>query len=212
MSIRIYAHSLTGRLQSDWEPLEDHLRAVAGRAAEFASVFSCGGLAELAGVWHDLGKASEAFQKMLHDANGIVAHIEDETKPRRIDHSTAGAQYADKVLPEPIGKLLAYIIAGHHTGLANWDGQSDSALRRRLSKDVEPYDPSFASLIQVDPAKLSLSGWRPPADGSLFPFQLAFLTRMLFSTLVDADWIETERFCDPDAAAVRGRRTWACRG
>jgi len=56
-----FAHSAEDR---DWEPLEDHLRAVAELAAEFAAAFGSGEWARLAGLWHDLGKYSEEITQL----------------------------------------------------------------------------------------------------------------------------------------------------
>lgn len=68
-----YAHSLAGRPMDQWEPLEEHLRQVAALAREFAGAFGAEQWGELAGLWHDLGKYSAAFQAYLRDQNGIEA-------------------------------------------------------------------------------------------------------------------------------------------
>ena len=77
-----YAHSLDGEPPEKWQPLEEHLKNVAEMAAEFARPFGGEKWARLAGLWHDLGKYSDAFQKKLFDANGIDCHI--ETQPGRV--------------------------------------------------------------------------------------------------------------------------------
>jgi hypothetical protein len=60
-----YAHSLPGRPREDWQQLEDHLRNVAETARGFAAAFGAGEWGYLAGLWHDLGKYSPSFLKML---------------------------------------------------------------------------------------------------------------------------------------------------
>ena len=80
----------------------------------FAEAFGARDWGCLAGLWHDIGKYSAEFQDMLRAAEDNDAHI--ETKPGRVDHSTAGAQHVSKLLGNK-GKLLAYAIAGHHGGL-----------------------------------------------------------------------------------------------
>ena len=65
-----YAHSKDGD-PSGWQPLEEHLNNVAKQAAAFAEPFGGQERARLAGLWHDLGKYSNEFQKMLLDANGF---------------------------------------------------------------------------------------------------------------------------------------------
>jgi CRISPR-associated endonuclease/helicase Cas3 len=72
--------------------LIDHLKEVGRLGGQFASVFGSTSWAEVAGLWHDLGKYSKAFQDMIRSASGLDAHI--ETTPGRVDHSTAGAIHA----------------------------------------------------------------------------------------------------------------------
>ena len=57
-----YAHTLEGRPEAEWEPLEDHLREVGEKASEFAAAFGAGEWGHLAGLWHDLGKYSREGQ------------------------------------------------------------------------------------------------------------------------------------------------------
>lgn len=73
--------------------LEEHLSKVAKRAAGYAAVFQSDQWAELAGRWHDLGKYSATFQKMIYEANGMEAHVESGGDGPR-NHSSAGALYA----------------------------------------------------------------------------------------------------------------------
>ena len=75
MGKRYYAHSLERKPPADWQPLEAHLKNVAKLAADFARPFGGDKWAYLAGLWHDLGKYSDAFQAKLYDANGIDCHI-----------------------------------------------------------------------------------------------------------------------------------------
>lgn len=115
-------------------PLQKHLQKVAQLAKRFAGRY--GELfAEYAGLLHDLGKFQEAFQKYIRNASGFEkenAHLEDveSTKLRKIPHSTAGAKYAVEHLNPFFGHLLAYLIAGHHAGLADW--YDKGSLKNRL--------------------------------------------------------------------------------
>ena len=61
--MKYYAHSLDGQPPDKWQPLEEHLKNVAELAADFARPFGGEKWAHLAGLWHDLGKYSSAFQK-----------------------------------------------------------------------------------------------------------------------------------------------------
>lgn len=188
---RFFAHSSPKEDRSDWQPLAEHLQAVARLAGEKAEVFSSAGLAELAGLLHDLGKYTDEFQRRI-SGDAI-----------RVDHATRGAILAVERFGA-LGQLLAYGIAGHHAGLANGrEGGERTALRDRL-KGVD-----LPALLDQWQAEISL-----PEPGRLLPppikrhpernfFQLAFLGRMLFSCLVDADYLDTEAFYD----RIEGRRS-----
>lgn len=87
MTKKYYAHSLEGKPPSEWQPLEDHLKAVAEMAAEFPRPFEDEAWARLARLWHDIDKYSKDFQFKLMAENGFEDHI--KTKPGRVIHSRA---------------------------------------------------------------------------------------------------------------------------
>jgi len=201
-----YAHSGPGGREGQWHLLEHHLDATAGLAGQFADAFGASGLARLAGRWHDLGKHSRAFRDHILAANGAEAHLEGTGK--KPDHSGAGAVHADARFGEtnPVAaRILAYCIAGHHGGLSDWHTASDSSLSARLAAPK----PETADALQR--AARSLLDLPEPPIPSLCPdtttegqaFQCALLTRMLYSCLVDADFLDTEAFMDPARAGER---------
>jgi len=198
MTKKYYAHSLGGKPPSDWQPLEEHLKNVAEKARSFAEKFGAGDWAYFAGLWHDIGKYSDEFQKMLGAEEGSDAHI--ETKPGRVDHSTAGAKHAFNLLKDK-GKLLAYAIAGHHAGLL--DGKSnDACLYDRFKKTI----PDYSSCPERILNNKSLGD--PPLDLNVhhpkrFAFQISFFIRMIYSCLVDADFLDTEAFMDREKSLWR---------
>ena len=114
----------------------------------------------------------------------------------RVDHSTAGAKEA---CAHGVG-YLALAIAGHHGGIPNFgsraDTKNDATLSGRLKRDLEPYD-DWKTEVTLPPVK--------PFNMREFNtgFRLSFYIRMLFSCLVDADFIDTETFMD-GALAPRG--------
>jgi CRISPR-associated endonuclease/helicase Cas3 len=195
-----YAHSTETPDGSDWQPLRDHLKQTALRAKMLGSKFGAAKAAALAGWLHDLGKYSEAYQAYIAGRG-----------PGGVDHSTAGAQEVLKLglkgADKGMAELIAYAIAGHHAGLPDMTGAEGeaSALADRLEKPIPPLDPIWQSQIEVDLSGLFPDGIKPvPNKGG---FQIAFLGRMIFSCLVDADFLDTEAFY----AAVDGRqidRTW----
>lgn len=69
--------------------LHDHLLGTAKKASIMAAEFGCGEWGYLAGLWHDIGKYSEDFQKIIHAASGLDAQL--EAKLGRVDDLTAGS-------------------------------------------------------------------------------------------------------------------------
>lgn len=191
--IQFYAHSTERSDQEDWEPLQHHLEKVGQLAASFGSAFGAADAARLAGLLHDLGKFSELFQAYIH-GNG-----------HSVDHSTAGARAMAEAatmvstLPDRIlAELLAYGISGHHTGLPDRSPAIGPTLTARLDKDATPIPPLAEAWrsLEVPPVKHLLpENFHLVTNGDGQPgFCLATLGRMLFSCLVDADFIATERF------------------
>jgi CRISPR-associated endonuclease/helicase Cas3 len=170
--MRRFAHSLPENPdESLWESLETHLRAVGGRARGFAAAFGMEEWGAAAGLLHDIGKAADAYQRYIRG------------QAKSPDHSTAGAVEAERRFG-PLGRCLAFVIAGHHAGLA--DG---TQLSERLAKPLENYDGWEAYTGEVPkPATF-------PSKKSPYPnFTPAFFIRMVFSCLVDADFLETEAY------------------
>jgi len=182
-------------------PLEGHLRAVAALAAGYAAPFRGSRWASLAGIWHDLGKYRPAFQRYIRGATGLDAedaHI--ESRPGRTPHSTAGALLAQQRLGLS-GHVIAYLIAGHHAGLYDWD----CGLKERLANEDAQRELT-ESLAESPPADV-LSPDLPPTDLRTIPGGkdgFALWVRMLFSCLVDADFLDTESFMDPAKSTARG--------
>lgn len=197
MERQFYAHSLEGEPEEQWQPLDVHLLNVAQMARRFGKLFSAGRWAYLAGLWHDLGKYGLSFQRRIGVELDPDANI--ETRSGRPDHSTAGAQHAVKELKDP-GKLLAYAIAGHHAGLPDGSSTENSCLSRRLKKNVE--DISGVSFPKSD-LKLTAKDLPFTPDQKRAGFQLSFFVRMLYSCLVDADFLDTEAFMNPEKPAWR---------
>ncbi len=193
--MKFYAHSLEGEPPEKWHDLEEHLRQVAELAACFAAEFSAAEWAYLAGLWHDLGKYAAEFQQYIRDAND--AHLEG--KPGRVDHSTAGALHAMARFDKP-GLILAYLLAGHHAGLPDWQSarSPQSSLQHRLVQ---------AELLQkvVTAVPEAILSYPRPSDKGKNGTDLSrsLWLRMLFSCLVDADFLDTEAFMDPERAELR---------
>ena len=194
-----YAHSVEGRPPSEWQELKQHLEGTAKLSAKFASAFGSEQWGYLAGLWHDLGKYSPAFQQYIYASGDFDAHIED-SKPGRVDHSTAGALLAVRDFKE-IGTILAYLVAGHHAGLADYesDVSGKSSLSQRLTQHGLLSDVLQAGMPpEIIDQAIPKDGPSPGADP-------AFWVRLLFSCVVDADFLDTEAFLSPGKASIRAK-------
>jgi len=168
-----YAHSVADHPEMEWELLARHLADVAEGAGDRGRRFGAEALAELAGRLHDLGKYSPDFQARLRGSG------------KSADHSTAGAVWAVQHLPQKWGRLLAHVVAGHHAGLKDDllgpEGRIES--KSDLLGAVEPAAKADGLVLpQNVPGPARLHGL-PSESG----FRMAFLTRMVFSCLLDAD-------------------------
>jgi len=187
--MRYFAHS-GGHL------LSDHLDSVASLAAEFARAFGAEEEARLAGILHDLGKYGDLFQERL------------KGKARGIDHWSPGAWAA---LARWRSLAVAAAVQGHHIGLQQIE---KNALRALDPARLASQHPLGLRLSEADPEllwqRLQADGIRPPegTEASVYGKSIrctasAMLdVRMLFSTLVDADWLDTGAHFDGGPAAA----------
>lgn len=163
------------------QAVDAHLQGTAALCAQFAAAFDAGAQGELVGLAHDIGKNSPAFQARLLGG-------------RKVDHATAGAIECAK--RDALWASLC--VAGHHGGLPDAGNLTDLAgdptlfgrLKKGISGGIPPYQVSLP-LPQVP----------PPAPWGKDGFTDAFFTRMLYSCLVDADYLDTERFMQPQKPA-----------
>ncbi len=187
--------------------LEDHLRKVAKLSADHASAFGSEDWAELAGRWHDLGKYSADFQKYIRDQTGYErenAHVERPNMKGRVNHSSAGALHALSQFKKKFGeknidgRIIAYLIAGHHAGLADWGSESgQSALQYRM-QDTN----LLPDALKGKPPE-TVTNFKVPTTHPNKDADPSFWIRMLFSCLVDADFLDTESFMSPEKTEQR---------
>jgi len=192
-----YAHSVPGQPEDEWQPLGDHLRKVAASAAIFAEEFGGADEARAAGLLHDLGKYGDLFQRRLKgEAHGV-------------DHWSCGAWLA-LTRYERAGVAVALAVWGHHVGLVSGEGGSLRSLDprelacKRPELKLSEADPKVL-VRRLEDDGLSL----PPLNASIADWSsrhaVSFMldVRMLYSALVDADFLDTERAVNPEAAAQR---------
>ncbi len=200
----LWAHTRLTDNGIESHSLADHLHEVARLAGDHAAPFGGHDWARLAGLWHDLGKYRPRFQSYIRAASRADAedaHIEG--KPGRSPHSTAGALLACERFGTQ-GRVLAYLIASHHAGLYDWNSEN-STLEYRLNQ-ADSREELAEALAAAPPAEVLDSGSFVPdlqqVPGGSAGF--ALWVRLLFSSLVDADFLDTEAFMDPARTAARG--------
>ena len=165
------------------ESVLQHLYETAQMTAEFAEAFHAEEQGQLSGMLHDIGKYSDAFQRRLRGS------------PEQVDHATAGAWECCKAC-QP---FASFAIAGHHGGLPDGGSKTDTEdqstlcgrMKRAQKSMLEPYS-VWTREVQNPPLTASVPKFltSPKAtagDGMFF-------TRMLYSCLVDADFLCTEHF------------------
>lgn len=191
--------------------LDEHLRDVAKLSASYAALFGSVDWAHVAGIWHDLGKYNPKFQDYIGEKTGYRreerenAHIELEGKAERVNHSAAGALYAvtqDQNPKKLFGRILAYLIAGHHSGLPDWvkDDADGRSLEEILQDSIH-----LGKALQV-PVPNDILQTKMPTSAPVGGIDNAALwIRMLFSCLVDADFLDTEAFMQPEKQDLRGQ-------
>ncbi len=182
-----------------WQLLSVHLRNVARLAKRFGAPLGLAAEAELTGLLHDLGKYAKRFQQRLQDPT-----------IRNINHWAAGTAYAAGLK----AWAVAFAADGHHTGIpALHDAELGIPLKTTVANFANPT--RRLELTGQCPEDASALLDRFKANGLNFPefsprpipkenrFEEALRTRMLFSCLVDADFLDTEEHFDPSQTTQR---------
>ena len=181
-----YAHTLEGKSEEKWQTIKEHSEKVATLVKQFSAAWCTNEYAEDLGLLHDVGKYQADFQRRLHG------------EKMSVEHSIAGAKrWIEMKWPES----GAYCIAGHHSGLPDVGNRTDSedepTLLGRVKREQQDYSACKDELsfteINTFPAKDAVCMNGNNADDSKKEY--AFWTRMMFSCLTDADYLDTEEFC-----------------
>jgi CRISPR-associated endonuclease/helicase Cas3 len=188
----LYAHT-PAEGSTDWHMLDEHIFEVARMAKDFAGAFGAADLAYWLGIWHDLGKFNTAFQDYLKTC--VVNPVHRGHGP---DHKAAGATYAQQHLA-----FLALLIQGHHGGLKspaeykNWLAEKTKEHGSALDDALTAARALLPALDPPQPLEIPLAIRKNPRASEFF-------LRMLFSALVDADFLDTEHHFNKVKSAQRG--------
>lgn len=212
--------------------LWDHLINVSAFSGQFASKVGLKELGEILGFLHDLGKTSQEFQGYICSATGMIDpdnddYVDPAVKKGKVDHSSAGAQVIYKYLSDegPEGLLAAQIlglcVASHHSGLIDClspDGEDHFDRRIKKTEKYTHLDEALLAFDDVENRVLDdLFSWgvekqllsklnslkeRNDSKETLV-FKYGLLVRFLFSTLIDADRLDTANFESPKDSQLR---------
>ncbi|WP_157407761.1 CRISPR-associated helicase Cas3' [Actinomadura atramentaria] len=187
-SEEIHAHSANGL--GHCHDLADHLRGTAARAGCFAELFGAREVAEFLGLVHDVGKASCAWQDGLRLAGASGGRV-------GIDHKHAGTWLASKRGLD----VLAAVVFGHHGGLPSLPDLK-TAVRRAGGRERAVVEEAVARAVALVPEIASSSPSLPAWFAEAPAVERELLIRMVFSAVVDGDFLDTEEhFNDGKARA-----------
>ena len=171
----------------DWsfQSNDEHQQGVGELALKFTAAFGCSKLGYILGMLHDIGKEQHDFQQYIRKCSGYKPEIKNAHKT---PHAYVGALVARKIYSR-LYPILSMPIAGHHVGLY------DSLDFEDKMKEQLPLDIQLPQLQDVDVSELLKK---------LQPQDFNHFIRVLFSSLVDADYLDTERFMNVENFNKRG--------
>ena len=166
---------------------EEHLIGVAEIARRFANQLGLPGYGYVMGLLHDKGKERIGFQQHIRRASGFDPNMQVEEPS---EHAYIGGIVSQHLFPKEFG-LFSNAIMGHHRGLYDDDEWKEKLL------SVLPQEVTIESI----PADLHI----PESLLGIKPRDIHHLERVLYSCLVDADYLDTEAFMTPEQSALRGK-------
>ncbi len=216
----------------EFQDLWIHLQETSNIAGTFAAKIGLKDHGKLLGILHDLGKASDEFDKYIRSAEGLIDPDEDDyidvsEKKGKIDHSSAGAQKVYKNISKhgPEGAItsqfLSLCLVSHHSGMIDCispDGKNNYERRMGKSEEKTHTEEAYANLDDFErrivegffTEKLSarflntLQSLKEENDSKeSLMFKYGLLARFLFSCLIDADRLNTADFERPGNADIR---------
>ena len=171
---------------------EEHLKGVAKLAEGFADEFGMGSWGRALGLLHDKGKERKSFQDYIRQNSGFAPEIQCSSEH---NHAFVGGIIAKSIYGKGSESLLCNQIISHHSGLHDYC-QIEETLKKDIPLDVN----RCVEKIQLNRPPFSLSPIKGCKD---MTSDANHLSRMLFSCLVDADYLDTELFMDEQSARKR---------
>lgn len=168
-----------------YQSLDDHSLGVAKYAYIFANEFGMGNWGHIIGVLHDKGKEKKEFQNYILDINGVPSHKNWTQHGKQ--HAYVGSIIARKMYGRSANNFIVNQIVSHHTGLHDYD-EIENIINQNIPSEVN---------TNIEKEKLDVPKFK------MQDTDFHHLARMLFSCLVDADFLDTEDFMDKESSALR---------
>lgn len=175
---------------------DEHQKGVAELAAEFSGKFGLHTWGYVLGMLHDRGKERNAFQQYIRRVNGLP--IEDCRHYQEHNHAFVGGILAIDLLGKNVLNLMANQIISHHTGLHDYV-DAENILEGSLPVEVNSENIGIDTGLLLEELRNS-----PFSKHGVGMKHFHHLSRMLFSCLVDADRLDTERFMNVESWRKRG--------
>lgn len=208
------------------QTVEEHLLGVAYYTSQAARKIGLENWGYLVGLFHDLGKWTNAFNNYIMSGTGLLTdkdagYINISKMERKLDHATAGAQYIfHSDVNKMLGLIAGVLIKSHHGGLFDCiavDGKNMFQEKMDKPKEDTRYEEAVhnaSGMIErvatwyfnqdlaqeFDEVKLELKRIKDVKNRS---FQLGMTIRFLFSCLIDGDRTDTADFDSPDKVQYR---------
>lgn len=196
----LFGRSRTINGVKEFQLLKEHLHGTAKLCIRFCVRIGARRWGFFIGILHDAGKASLPFQHQR-----LCVDPSDVRSQEPTDHATWGARYLYNKFKQKgqkeVGRVLAFIGCGHHSGLTNsLAGQTEnferSTLEWRLTQENIPAIPDFA-LKEYE--KIPYKKLKLPRNS----FKRFVFIKLLFSSLIDADRLDSEKYNDESRHELR---------
>ena len=190
MKVPKYISHLKNNNVNEWffQSNEEHSKGVAQLAASFAEKIGLKEWGTVLGMFHDKGKEQEKFQRYIRTVSGYVQDLEGV---ERTPHAYVGALLAKSLYPESY-PILSMPIMAHHAGLYDY-----ADFNKRMEQEI-PDDIKCDDLIAINIKMPTNKVWKQQ--------DFHHLIRVLYSCLVDADFLDTEQFMDNSRAEFRKKQ------
>lgn len=194
-----------------YQKLREHIDGVTSRSKKYNKVNELENLVNLVALLHDAGKAFPKWQENIINSGTLPSHsrlgmvISEELFNKYIsDYPATGNEY-NKI--RGVGDIISYTIGAHHgffdcIDLSGETHKLDKKVETELlNKDLDTGKSNFFNeFVDKDFYTLykntisDLENFLPLIKGDTVFFELGFITRMVLSILLDADWSDAAAF------------------